>query len=114
MAESIRPKFNNVALMGPAPFKRLRITNSEINCGTAIVVTKIVRQTPLNFRPLVLIKSASRMPKKKQVTVANVAQISVQPKTGKKVSAIFPEMTLPKFTKPTQVKRFFGGRFVWS
>ena len=78
--ESIKPQFNNRALIGPEPFKRFRIIKSETNGGTAIVITKIVRQNALYFKPFVLISKAKMIPKK-QVAVAKTAQIKVQPST---------------------------------
>ena len=112
--ESIKPQFNNRALIGPEPFKRFHIIKSETNGGTAIVMTKIVRQNALYFKPFVLISKAKMIPKKKQVAVAKTAQIKVQPSTGKNVEAISPVITLPRFANPTQVKRFFGGKWLWS
>ena len=61
--ESIKPQFNNRALIGPEPFKRFRIIKSETNGGTAIVITKIVRQNALYFKPFVLISKAKMIPK---------------------------------------------------
>ena len=79
-----------------------------------MVKIKIVRQTFLNFKPFVLIKRAKIIPKKKQVTVATTAQINVHARTGKKVLAISPEITLPKFFNPTQLNKFLGGKCLWS
>jgi hypothetical protein len=109
---SIKPQFNNRALIGPEPFKRFRIIKSETNGGTAIVITKIVINTKglkykafwrtifvitmavppfvslLIMRNLLnLISKAKMIPKKKQVAVAKTAQIKVQPSTGKNVES---------------------------
>ena len=82
-AAEISPTFSRNALTGPASLSKFLMIRREMNFGTAIVITKIVRHIFFNFKPLVLIISAKTIPKKKFVTVANTAQIKVQERTGK-------------------------------
>ncbi len=109
-AAEISPIFSRNALTGPASLSKFLMIRSEMNCGTAIVITKIVRHIFFNFNPLVLMINARTIPKKKLVTVAKTAQINVQDKTGKNVPAIRPLKMLPKLAKPTQSNKLFGGR----
>ena len=110
LAAETSPIFSRIALIGPASLSKFLMIRSEMNCGTAMIITKIVRHIFFNFKPLVLIIRAKIIPKKKFVTVANTAQIKVQESTGKNVPAIRPLKILPKLVKPTQSKRLFGGR----
>ena len=110
----VKPKFIKSSLSGPPGARRFFIIKREMKIGTAMVMTKMVRQSFLNFSPLVLIIRAKTIPKKKLVTVAKTAQIKVQVRIGKKEPAIRPVRTLPKFEKPTQWKRLPGGRWLWS
>ena len=104
----MRWRLCNNPFKGPLSFRKLRIKSRDTNRGTAIVITKSVRQTFLYLRPFVLSKRAKTIPKKKVVAVAATAQIKVQPKSGKKVLAIRPEKTSPKLEKPTQSKSDLG------
>lgn len=79
-----------------------------------MVITKIVRHNFLNRKPLVLMIKAKTIPKKKLVTVANIAQINVHDRTGKKVPAMRPLKMLPKLEKPTQSNKLLGGKWLWS
>ena len=110
----MRWRLCNSPFKGPLSFRKLRIKSRDTNCGTAIVITKSVRQTFLYLRPLVLSKRARTIPKKKVVAVAATAQIKVQPKSGKKVLAMRPEKTSPKLEKPTQSKSDLGAGCLWS
>ena len=69
------------------------------------MITKIVRQNALYFKPFVLISKAKMIPKETSCG-CKTAQIKVQPSTGKNVEAISPVITLPRFANPTQVKGF--------
>lgn len=113
-AAEINPIFSIMALTGPASLSKFLMIRREMNCGTAMVITKIVRHNFLNRKPLVLMIKAKTIPKKKLVTVANTAQINVHDRTGKKVPAMRPLKMLPKLEKPTQSNKLLGGKWLWS
>ena len=81
-------------------------TNSEINCGTAIVVVNITLQKDLNLVLFLLITIANATPNTKFNTVARIAQRSVQATIGQNVRPIeLPVLnTLVKLSNPTQLK----------
>ncbi len=106
----IKPILLRRAFSGPSSLSKFRIINNEMNCGTAMVITKMVRHIFFHFNPLVLINKARIIPKKKLVTVAKTAQIKVHEKIGKKVPAIRPLKTFPKLASPTQSNKDFGGK----
>ena len=110
----VRCKVWSKPFKGPWSLRKLRIKRRDTNWGTAIVITKSVRHTFLNLRPLVLSKRARTIPKKKVVAVAATAQIKVHVKSGKKVPAIRPCKTSPKLEKPTQSKSDLGAGWLWS
>ena len=106
----VRPALISNVLTKPPSANILFIINKLMKAGIAIVKMKSVRKTFLPLIPLALIIIAKITPKKNDVTVAATAQINVQASTGKKVLAICPEITLPKFAKPTQLNKFLGGK----
>ena len=109
-ALEINPHLSSSAFTGPQSANKLRIINKETNCGTAIVITKIVRKIFFPRKPLVLINNANKIPKKKLVAVAATAQISVQDNSGINVSAIRPVKIFLKFANPTQSNKCPGGK----
>ena len=60
----IIPKSISTVLSGPSICKKFDIVSSVINCGMAIVITKIVRNTGLPTTPLRLISMARNIPAK--------------------------------------------------
>ena len=89
-------------MSGPLLSRNIFIIKSETKEGTAITITKSVRQKALNLIPDDSIKRASKTPKKKVVAVAATAQTRVQPKTGKKVPAMLPVRISPNEANPVQ------------
>ena len=64
MGSLIQPKLISHPLMMPLSLKRFEMYNSDINCGTAMEMTKIVRQNFFIFIPFLFIIMARNMPKK--------------------------------------------------
>ena len=69
------------------------------------MITKIVRQNALYFKPFVLISKAKMIPKETSCGCENSPNQGPA-KYWKNVEAISPVITLPRFANPTQVKRF--------
>ena len=79
----------------------------------AIVITKNVRHIAGSFVLLSLMNFARKIPPKKVVNVATIAQISVQIRirmnTYPNESETLEVKRVWKFFKPTQVNRYVGG-----
>ena len=97
------------------------IKSKETNCGTAIVVIKIVLHNFFNLTVLLLINNATAIPKKQLMNVAKKAQTSVHKTTCKKVFINIELPTLPpipktvsKFFIPTQSISVTGERWLES
>ena len=87
----IIPNARRITFAAPFSLNTVFILNNVTNCGTATERTNINLQKPFAFVPLRLINNASKSPPTYVVSVANTAQISVQPSTGQNVFANAPE-----------------------
>ena len=101
---SIQPHSISRLLTAPCGWNICLITRSDTNCGTAIEITKHVRQKALQCVSLRLITIARMSPRKLQRKVANTAQQIVHPSTLQNILPSLPPSpsTCPNEAKPVQ------------
>jgi len=78
---SVNPISAAILFAIPVCAKKLRIRSKVTNCGTAMVITNIVRHIFFNFVFELLMNDARNIPRKKLLKVAAKAHINVQART---------------------------------